>query len=87
MSADQFHTIDGRPTVRIERHYPHPIEKVWRAVTTPEHLDEWFPSPVEVELRPGGAMHFGGGTSQRLRHGRGRRRPAAVHLHMGHATG
>ncbi len=61
MPADQFHTIDGRPTVRIERHYPHPIEKVWRAVTTPEHLDEWFPSPVEVELRPGGAMHFGGG--------------------------
>ena len=59
MPADQFHMIDGRPTVRIERHYPHPIEKVWRAVTTPEHLDEWFPSPVEVELRPGGAMRFG----------------------------
>ena len=59
MSADQFHTIDGRPAVRVERHYPHPIEKVWRAVTTPEHLDRWFPSPVELELRPGGAIRFG----------------------------
>lgn len=58
MSADQFLTLDGRPTVRVERRYPHPIEKVWRAVTMPEHLDQWFPSPVEVDLRPGGAMHF-----------------------------
>lgn len=58
MPADQFLTIDGRPTVRVERHYPHPIDKVWRAVTTSEHLGEWFPSPVVVDLRPGGAMHF-----------------------------
>ncbi|HVM55762.1 MAG TPA: SRPBCC family protein [Acidimicrobiales bacterium] len=58
MSADQFLTLDGRPTVRVERDYPHPIEKVWRAVTTPEHLGQWFPSPVEVDLRPGGEMRF-----------------------------
>src|SRR3954452_25514789 len=58
MPADQFLTREGRPTVRVERTYPHPIEKVWRAVTTPEHLGQWFPSPVEVDLRPGGTMHF-----------------------------
>jgi uncharacterized protein YndB with AHSA1/START domain len=58
MPADQFVTLDGRPTVRVERRYPHPIEKVWRAVTTPEHLGEWFPSPVELDLRPGGTMRF-----------------------------
>jgi len=58
MPADQFLTLDDRPTVRVERRYPHPIEKVWRAVTTPEHLGRWFPSPVEVELRPGGTMRF-----------------------------
>jgi uncharacterized protein YndB with AHSA1/START domain len=58
MSADEFLTLDGRPAVRVERRYPHPIEKVWRAVTTPEHLGQWFPSPVEVDLRPGGAMRF-----------------------------
>ena len=44
--------------MRVERRYPHPIEKVWRAVTTPEHLGAWFPSPVEIDLRPGGAMRF-----------------------------
>jgi uncharacterized protein YndB with AHSA1/START domain len=59
MSPDQFLTLEGRPTVRVERRYPHPIEKVWRAVTTPEHLGQWFPSPVEIDLRPGGAMRFG----------------------------
>ncbi len=58
MSADQFLTLDGRPTVRVERTYPHPIEKVWRAVTEPEHLAKWFPSPVEYELRPGAPMRF-----------------------------
>jgi uncharacterized protein YndB with AHSA1/START domain len=60
MSADQFFTLDGRPTVRVERRYPHSIEKVWRAVTTPEHLGQWFPSPVEVDLRPGGGIRFSG---------------------------
>ena len=59
MATDQFFTRDARPTVRIEREYPHPIDKVWRAVTTPEHLGAWFPSPVEIDLRVGGAMRFG----------------------------
>jgi len=58
MTDDQFLTLDGRPTVRVERRYAHPIEKVWRAVTMPEHLDEWFPAPVEIDLRVGGAMRF-----------------------------
>lgn len=58
MSTDEFLTLEGRPTVRVERHYPHPIEKVWRAVTTPEHLSQWFPSPVELDLWPGGEMRY-----------------------------
>jgi uncharacterized protein YndB with AHSA1/START domain len=65
MSTDPVLTLDGRPTVRVERRYPHPIDKVWQAVTTPEHLAQWFPSPVEIDLRPGGSMRFGkfGGTA------------------------
>ena len=59
MAPDPILTLDGRPTVRVERYYPHPIERVWEAVTTPEHLGQWFPSPVEVDLRPGGEMRFG----------------------------
>jgi uncharacterized protein YndB with AHSA1/START domain len=58
MSAEQFLELEGRPSVRVEREYPHSIEKVWRAVTTPEHLDRWFPSPVDVDLRPGGEIRF-----------------------------
>ena len=58
MPDDLFLTVDGRPTVRVERRYAHPIDKVWLAVTTPEHLGQWFPSPVDVELRAGGAMRF-----------------------------
>ena len=58
MSSDQFLTLDGRPTVRVEREYPHSIEKVWWAVTTPDHLGQWFPSRVELDLRPGGEIHF-----------------------------
>jgi uncharacterized protein YndB with AHSA1/START domain len=58
MASDQFSARDGRPTVRIERHYPHSIDKVWQAVTTPEHLGSWFPSPVEIDLWVGGAMRF-----------------------------
>ncbi len=51
---------DGkRPAVRVERRYDHPIERVWRAVTSPEGLAEWFPQEVEFELEPGGAARFG----------------------------
>ena len=58
MTADPTFTDDGRPTVRIERTFPHPIDRVWLAVTTPDHLGKWFPSPVEIDLRPGGSMRF-----------------------------
>ncbi len=84
MSADQFFTLEGRPTVRVERRYPHPIDKVWRAVTTPEHLGQWFPSPVEIDLRPGGSMRFGGFSWRRGgRHRRDRRSTAAARVHVG----
>ena len=33
MATEQFFPRDARSTVRIERRYPHPIDKVWRAVT------------------------------------------------------
>lgn len=48
-----------RPAVRVTRFFDHPIERVWRAVTEPEHLRTWFPSEVEIDLRPGGAIRFG----------------------------
>ena len=52
--------LDGRPAVRFVRSYPHPIERVWQAVTTPEGLARWFPSKVELELRAGGVVTYSG---------------------------
>jgi uncharacterized protein YndB with AHSA1/START domain len=53
-----YETIDGKPAVRFERRYPHPVERVWRAVTEPEELAHWFPTTVEVDRREGGEMVF-----------------------------
>ncbi len=35
-----------RWSVRLSRRYPHSVEKVWQAVSQPEHLAAWFPSEV-----------------------------------------
>lgn len=51
---------DGRPAVRFRRRYPHPIDRVWAAVSTPSELAVWFPSSVELEPREGGTMRFAG---------------------------
>jgi uncharacterized protein YndB with AHSA1/START domain len=39
-------TIDGRPALRFERRLAHPIERVWRAVTEPRELEQWFVATV-----------------------------------------
>jgi uncharacterized protein YndB with AHSA1/START domain len=49
---------EGRPAVRFERVYPHPIERVWAAVSEPEGLAHWFPSTVTIEPRKGGTITF-----------------------------
>ena len=57
-SHGSFVTVGDRPAVRFERRLNHPVDAVWRAVTEPDELAHWFPATVEVELRPGGRMHF-----------------------------
>src|SRR3954453_3491933 len=37
------------PRLRFERHLPHAPEKVWRAITEPEHLKAWFPDTIVVD--------------------------------------
>lgn len=51
-------TIDGTPTLRFERRFPHPRERVWRAISDPEQMTAWFPAAVQTELRPGAPMRF-----------------------------
>jgi uncharacterized protein YndB with AHSA1/START domain len=56
----QFIDLDGRPAVRFQRTYPHPIDRVWTAVTTPEELQHWFPSSVDLDLAVGAPVRFSG---------------------------
>jgi uncharacterized protein YndB with AHSA1/START domain len=58
--------VDGRPVLRMERRLAHPPEKVWRALTEPTHLNQWYPFRVAaLEPRVGGRIVFddGGGTT------------------------
>jgi uncharacterized protein YndB with AHSA1/START domain len=53
--------IDGRPAVRFERIYDHPVARVWAAVTDPEEMRHWFPSPeVRHDGRTGGSITVSG---------------------------
>ena len=53
--------IDGRPAVRFERIYDHPVARVWAAVTEPEEMRHWFPSPeVRHDGRTGGSITVSG---------------------------
>jgi uncharacterized protein YndB with AHSA1/START domain len=43
-------TLDDGPTLRLERRYDHPIERVWRAITDPDELRHWFPPGEQLEV-------------------------------------
>jgi uncharacterized protein YndB with AHSA1/START domain len=49
---------DGRWQLRFSRTLRHPPEKVWRAITEPEHLAHWFPTTIEGERAPGARLRF-----------------------------
>lgn len=55
--------IDPKLDLVLEREIDVPVELVWKAWTTPEHLREWFvPKPwtitsCELDLRPGGKFN------------------------------
>jgi len=40
------------------RNLHHPREKVWRALTEPEHLEAWFPTDIEGDRRAGAPLRF-----------------------------
>jgi hypothetical protein len=44
---------DGRCVVNFERYLPHPLERVWAAITDPDHLAQWFPG-IQLECKQGG---------------------------------
>lgn len=44
--------------LRFTRRLAHPAEKVWRAITEPEHLAAWFPQRVVGEWSVGAPLRF-----------------------------
>jgi uncharacterized protein YndB with AHSA1/START domain len=42
-------TLDGLTTVSLERHLRHPVERVWRFISEPEHMVAWL---AEAEIEP-----------------------------------
>ena len=58
MAEAELARFIDRYTMEFVRHYPHPIERVWRAVTEPGELAQWFILPSVWELKSGGAYRF-----------------------------
>jgi uncharacterized protein YndB with AHSA1/START domain len=52
------HLADGRWQLQFMRTLPHSPEKVWRAITEPEHLEHWFPTTIEGERADGAKLRF-----------------------------
>ena len=51
--------LDGPdPVLHFVRHLPHPPEKVWRALTEPDHLRNWFPTDIHGDRRTGATLRF-----------------------------
>ena len=64
MTDGTLETIDGRPALRFERTLPHPIERVWRAVSEPAELERWFPAAADWTPAKGETFEAYGATGE-----------------------
>jgi uncharacterized protein YndB with AHSA1/START domain len=56
--------VNGRPALRFERRLDHAIDRVWRAVTEPSELAQWFVSEVSWTPEVGEEFEAGGETGR-----------------------
>jgi uncharacterized protein YndB with AHSA1/START domain len=54
-------TVGDRTALRFERRLAHSVERVWRAITEPEELRQWYPGVPEWRLEPGAEFTSEGG--------------------------
>ena len=52
-------TFVDRYTMKHVRIYPHPVERVWEAITDDKHLSVWMGFPVSCEVKVGGRCVWG----------------------------
>ena len=64
MTDGTLETIDGRPALRFERTLPHPMERVWRAVSDPAELERWFPAAADWTPAKGETFEAYGATGE-----------------------
>jgi uncharacterized protein YndB with AHSA1/START domain len=58
MYGDLRQLDDGRWQLRFTRTLRQPPEKVWRAITEPDHLAHWFPTTIDGERAAGAGLRF-----------------------------
>jgi uncharacterized protein YndB with AHSA1/START domain len=64
MTDGTLKTIDGRPALRFERTLPHPVERVWRAISEPAELERWFPAAADWTPATGETFEAYGGKGE-----------------------
>lgn len=52
------HDQDGKTVLRFERALPHPVRRVWTALTDPAEMLRWWGCADELELVEGGRFVF-----------------------------
>jgi uncharacterized protein YndB with AHSA1/START domain len=57
-------TVEGRAALRLERRLPHSVERVWRAVSEPAELAQWFVAPVSWIPEQGEEFEAAGDTGR-----------------------
>src|SRR5947209_4632729 len=56
MKEGRLEQAGDRWQLHFTRRLPHPPEKVWRALTEPEHLKAWFPNDIDGERKEGATL-------------------------------
>lgn len=58
MDEGELRAAGERWQIVFTRPLTHPVDRVWRAVTDPAHLEAWFPTEIHGERAEGAPLRF-----------------------------